>query len=213
MLLHRRHIHKLLWTLLGGAWVVFLPESSEAQDTAAFRSIIAAHYERYPLMEVTDLYKLIHQASLGSEHAIADTASARAWLENELSTMGDGPHEPIVDPLRPDSELVRIHLRSYVAAGGDPHVLLAAFVQTANRFSGSDRDLRKLWSIAEQMADEGSLPFEVAEMRRFMDEKETSGFPAVHHSAAYASAYRPAYRVVALRYLSTDVRLRDAATK
>jgi len=41
-----------------------------------FQQILTDHLARYPLMRVEDIYKLVHQASLGSEHAVSDVARA-----------------------------------------------------------------------------------------------------------------------------------------
>ncbi|MCK5635435.1 MAG: hypothetical protein KAI06_10120, partial [Anaerolineales bacterium] len=71
-----------------------VPNSSEE---GTFRRILALQCIRYPLMEVQDLYKLIHQASMGSEHAIQDLDVTRAFLEREVNELADGPEEPIQD--------------------------------------------------------------------------------------------------------------------
>ena len=73
--------------------------------------ILQDHLARYPKMQARDVYKLLHQAAMGSEHAVTDIASARAWLERELAEIGPGPAEPLVDPISPDGQIARIHLR------------------------------------------------------------------------------------------------------
>ena len=78
---------------------------------AALRRMLLDHNRRYPHCGVEDLYKLLHQAAMGSEHAAPEESIARSWLEQELSQLGPGPAEPIVDPIRPDGEVVRVHLR------------------------------------------------------------------------------------------------------
>lgn len=64
-----------------------------------------------------------------------------------------------MDPLSPDGGIVRVNLRPYIAAGGDPSALLAAFIRTADECQGTLANLRRLWSYAEGMAAEGQLPF------------------------------------------------------
>ena len=34
--------------------------------------VLPAHFSRYPAMKIQDIYKLIHQAALGSEHAVSN---------------------------------------------------------------------------------------------------------------------------------------------
>ena len=170
-----------------------------AQD--GFAATVLRHLGRYPAMQCEDVYKLAHQACLGSEHAVPDRARAERGLERELAQLGDGPPEPAIDPISPDGRIVRVHLRPFMAAGGMAAELLDAFVRTANEFRGSSELLRACWGSVEAMAAAGSLPFSLASTEAFGRRAEGAGYPAVHHSAAYGAAYRPAYRVVAVEYL------------
>ena len=174
------------------------PPSSEE---VSFRSILTDQITRYPKLELQDLYKLIYQAAMGSEHAVSDTDMVHTSLERELEALTDGPAEPVIENISPDSRLVRINLRPYFAAKGDRSALITAFVRTANEYKGSDCQLRRYWSYAERMAADGELPFTYAALERFFSEMQAQGFPAVHHSTTYASAYHPAYRVIVYELL------------
>lgn len=167
----------------------------------AFAAIALAHVARYPAMQLEDVYKLAHQACLGSEHAVRDRAQAERWLARELAQLGDGPREPTIDPIAPDGGIVRVHLRPFLAAAGDATDLLDAFVRTANGFRGSHERLRSSWATVEGLVEDGSLPFSRSDARAFGRRMADAGFAAVHHSAAYGAAYRPAYRVVARAFL------------
>ncbi|HRU93962.1 MAG TPA: hypothetical protein P5195_01840, partial [Anaerolineae bacterium] len=64
------------------------------------------------------------------------------------------------------------------------------------------------WSLALTLAEQGELPFAVADMTAYGARLAGEGYPAVHHSAAYEAQYAPAYRIVArelLTFLSPDV--------
>ncbi len=174
--------------------------TQSAQETA-FRRILSDQLLRYPRLELQDLYKLIHQAAKGSEHAVKDVAAARNWLEHELNGLGKGPEEPVVDTISPDGRIVRINLRPYIAAGGDPSALLTAFIRTAKEFQGTWAILRRFWSYVEQMTAAEELPLAPAELRRFFAKMEAERFPATHHSMAYQAAYHPAYRVIVHEFL------------
>ena len=156
-----------------------------------FETILRDHFARYPAIQVQDVYKLIHQAALGSEHAIADPKSAREWMERELAEMGPGPDEPVVDPISGDGKIVRVHLRPFIADGGDPDVLLDAFIRTANEFRGDKNTLESYWKMVIEMPH-----FSRVEMSAFIVPLRAQNYPAVHHSEAYERAYRPAYRVI-----------------
>ncbi|MBM3695434.1 MAG: hypothetical protein FJW79_05825 [Actinobacteria bacterium] len=161
--------------------------------------VLISHARRYPGWEAVDLCKLAHQATLGSEHAAPREPAAREWLERELQEMGPGPVEPLVDPIRPDGALVRVHLRPGQAAGLDPGVLLDAFLGTARGWVGSVSDLEVVLEWAAEHA--GAFGLDGAAVTDLAVRMREAGYPAVHHSAAYSRRYRPAYRVVAARLL------------
>ncbi|MDD5645684.1 MAG: DUF4111 domain-containing protein [Candidatus Bipolaricaulis sp.] len=161
------------------------------------RRILIEHARRYPLWRLDDLYKLVHQAAMGSEHAVIDETRARAWLVREMAEVGPGPDEPLVDPISPEGGIVRVHLRPYVRRGLDPDLLAEGFVRTAREFRGTPEAVEMALAEAAQLAREGMLTFPEAGVRLFADRMRRAGFAPIHHSAAYAAAYRPAYRVVA----------------
>ena len=163
--------------------------------------ILLDHARRYPEWMIDDVYKLIHQAALGSEHAVVDESTARSRLENELSTLGAGPDEPLVDPISADGEIIRVHLRPYSGMGYRLTSLLDAFVLTARRYRPSVSRLEGYIQEATLLAEEGGLPLNRASMAAFVSEMRRDGFPAVHHSALFEAAYLPAYRVVARAFL------------
>lgn len=138
---------------------------------------------------------------MGAEHAVPDVAAAQDWLERELSQLGAGPQEPVVDTISPDGHMARLHLRPYVAAGGDPSALLTAFVRTANEHRGTREQLQRYWSYAVRLAAMGGLPFNQTDLLIFWADVEAKGFPVVHHSAGYRAAYKPAYRVIRREFL------------
>ena len=169
----------------------------DCSDAAEWPVVISAHVARYPEMGAADLYKLLHQGALGSEHAVESLAAARRWMAGEVATLGDGPSEPLVDTIAPMGTHVRIHLRPFIEQGGDPAVLLSAFVRTANAGTGSEETLICALETSLAMAREGQLPWNEAELTHYFDDRRKEGYPAVHHSERFASLYRPAYRVVA----------------
>jgi hypothetical protein len=115
--------------------------------------------------------------------------------------MGQGMSEPLIDPISHSGEIVRVHLRPYVAAGRDPQTLLDAFLRTANGHRGDPQLLERYWDDVIALAI-----FPVPQVNQFFHELRAQGFPAAHHSLAYERLYRPAYRVVSLA-LCPEMRL------
>jgi hypothetical protein len=168
-----------------------------APEINVFAFMLRAHWERYPAMQLADVYKLIHQAALGSEHAVRDAESARHWLERELAAMGEASPEPLFDLLSAETGIARVHLRPYLATGWPPEALLTAFLGTAQQ-PGSKELLVSGWATACKLACQGQLAFTTKEMDEFFIPLQAQNFPAIHHSAIYAGLYHPAYRVVHL---------------
>ena len=154
--------------------------------------ILRNHLARYPAMQIQDVYKLLHQAAFGSEHAVPSAERARAWLEREIAAMGAATiDEPVFDPLSPTGKIVRVHLRPFMAQGGDPEILLNAFLCTANEFEGSKVSFEQYWDLALHLKH-----FDIKDMNDFITPMRSQGYPAAHHSSSYRDEYHPAYRVV-----------------
>jgi hypothetical protein len=166
---------------------------------ASLPSILRDHAQRYPRWTEVDLYKLLHQAERGSQHAVVDRRRASRWLERELAQLGPGPVEPLIDPIRADGRIVRIHLRPWQDRGLTPVRLLGAFLETANGWQEPADGLEEALQTAVRLAKE--LGLDPKALADFVLRMTSLGFPAVHHSPGYQAAYRPAYRVVAATFL------------
>jgi hypothetical protein len=170
-----------------------------------YQRILAEHAARYPLLEIQDMYKLVYQGVMGSEHAVRDATQARTWLEVEVASLKEGPVEPIVDPISKDRCVVRINLRPYVAEDGDLSALNDAFIRTANEHKGTHEELEEFWLSVEHMAEKEELPFMSQALRNFFEEMRGLEFPSVHHSKVYTEVYQPAYRVIRYEFLVTSL--------
>lgn len=163
--------------------------------------LLASHLQRYPAMQLPDIYKLLHQAALGPAHAV-EAGDAAARLREEMAALPAGPDEPLVDVISPDGRLARVHLRTFAARGLPAETLAQAFARTACDYPGSREKLAKFCGCLGDLADAGGLPFPRAEVEPWMAARAAADWEAVHHSAGYRAAYGPAYRVVDIQYLA-----------
>ncbi len=166
------------------------------ENEARFKRVIGENLSRYPMMECTDLYKLIYQASMGSSHGVTRTGAVLQRLQREMEEMPDGPPEPLLDVISDDGLISRINLRPFRSAGGNPVQLMEAFIRTAEEFKGSWKKLEVYMRSLAEMSRECLLPRSLANIDGFLGEMKDSGYPAVHHSREYVRLYAPAYRVV-----------------
>lgn len=163
--------------------------------------LLGQHLQRYPDMALADIYKLLHQAAMGPGHAIRDEAQARAALDEECARLQAGPSDPPRDPIAPDGRLGRVHLRPYLAEGGDIAALADALLRTARELSPDAGRLTKFCACLGDLAEAGGIPFARRDVEDFIGDIASRGYPILHHSPRYREAYRPAYRVVALDFL------------
>jgi len=163
--------------------------------------LLSAHLARYPAMQLDDIYKLLHQAALGPGHAVDNPTAARKRLDQEISALGEAPAEPLRDIISPDGRLGRVHLRSYLAAGGVPDALHNAFLETAKSYPASPDKLAKFCGCLGELAAAGGIPFAEQDVLAYFDRIAQAGYPVVHHSKTYTDAYKPAYRVVDITLL------------
>jgi hypothetical protein len=155
---------------------------------------------RYPVMEIQDLYKLLYQAAMGSEHVLSEFAAARSRIQDEINSFTGGGNVRC-ESISPDGTIFRIHLRPFAENPDHLDAIGEAFVLTYRSSEGSTARLRLFWSAVEQICSAGHLPFEPFQLRQFFFQQEDNHFAAVHHSSRYHKAYRPAYRVVSSQYL------------
>lgn len=183
--------------------VVLSPASAvaAANGLGDIHGLLKEQLARYPRMELQDCYKLLFQACLGSEHAVTDSAAAARWMNEEIARLGNGPTEPMIDPITPDGSLVRVHLRAWIQQGRDPQALVNAFVATGRGYTGSRAALADAWAQVVALAAEGTLPFAADDARQFGQRMADAGYPVAHHSKTFNALYHPAYRVVAKAYL------------
>lgn len=164
--------------------------------------LLGQHLQRYPRMQLDDVYKLLHQAALGAGHAVSDRGRALAALEDECRALeADAGADPLVDRISPDGRLARVHLRAYLASGQALGVLADAFVRTPQLCPAAPDRLAKFCGCLGDLADAGGIPFTRAQVSAWFDDIAGRGYPPVHHSQGYRDAYRPAYRVVAVELL------------
>ena len=153
-----------------------------------------------PDAHIEDAYKFLFQATRGGEHAAPDPSSARAYLAREWARLpadGPAPEEPAIEWLRHDGALVRLHLRPAKAQGVPEDAVLAAFLAAAQAVQLDASGFTYAWqALGERLRERLQGHLTRTAWERLEAVTRPAGYPAVHHSEAYAAAYAPAYRVM-----------------
>lgn len=161
--------------------------------------LIQTHLLRYPRSEITDVYKLLHQATFGPGHLITNKKAAREWLERESERLIPTNKEALVESIHPAGQIVRLHLRPYLAYGGKIKLLLDALIRSAEQTQGEAGLMARRWAVFNELCQPGGTyadRFDHQEIMLFGRTREREGWSAAHHSPAYQSAYQPCYRVL-----------------
>jgi hypothetical protein len=162
---------------------------------------ILQHLSWYPLMGLRDVYKLIYQGVMGSEHLIASPEGFIRYLDDEFETLLPDPSGRLLESIHPDKILYRINLCPYKSRQLTTDFLIPGLLETARSFSGDPVALRVAWNGFIQICKQGRLPgFDAGELHEFTAWLEELDYPAVHHSETYTQVYLPAYRLISAEF-------------
>ena len=159
---------------------------------ADIQTFLRAHCARYPKLELQDVFKALYQSAFGCEHLIDDPSTAAENIRAEAVHSRDRAEEP-VEPL--GGSYCRVHLGVF-QDGLSAETLARLFVLSARHEECGREKLEGMLAILQAMADAGELPFSAQETAERIEAWRKEGFPPLHHSDAFRSAYAPAYRVL-----------------
>lgn len=193
---------KMIWLCLWTIGFLMLAGNSYSQDLVI---LIQDHLNRYPLMQVQDVYKMLYQGEFGVKHIIDNPEAARQYLDIELEQVTEDESELLWEVVAPDGSMIRINLRPFKVNNLDPDNLWQAMLMTAETVTGDSTKLVDYWQQLMLAIEEDVLPFSGQEAYVFLQTIQEHGLPAVHHSETYQEAYQPAYRVIAKEYLKIAI--------
>ncbi|MBK6941915.1 MAG: hypothetical protein IPH13_17185 [Planctomycetes bacterium] len=161
------------------------------------------HVARYPNMQPADLYKLLHQATLGPAHMFMGTAShLETGLTHEVRKMQPAPTpgEREIEIINPGKGLARINLRPFILNGGKIENLARAVARTGHTYRGEEAELQATLDAAAELVEPLGFAFTRDDFLRTARDMKLAGYPSHHHSSVYAQNYEPAYRLVLLAH-------------
>jgi len=179
-------------------------------DPEGLLELIKLHLSWYPLIEPRDIYKLLYQGALGSEHIISSAERFTTYLLLELEALSADLWERLLEPVRLDKTLLRLNLRAWKARHIEPDQLISALLETAAISTGTKASLQASWVSFIEMCEIGRInQFSIDTVYGFGAWLVEMAFPAVHHSDIYRQAYQPAYRLISSQFLP-ELGLTDA---
>ena len=159
-----------------------------------FQDCLLEQVRLHPSMTPQDVVKMCYQAARGAEHLLSDSEAARRYFDAEYASVAPDASVPLTEDL---SETVcRVNFAAWKAAGRSEERLFAAFLRSARISENGQARMFEYLQIAESLVQAGKASFSFAEWTDFLEDYRKKGMPAVHHSASYRQAERPAYRIV-----------------
>ena len=167
------------------------------ENTNKTRELLIEHYNTYPRLEVSDIFKFIFQSAYGCEHLVSSKERALNYIKEELKRVS-GDEAPRVDRL--DGDYSRVYL-SCLNDKVTPEVMAEYFCLSAKiEPDGKEKLLEKI-AVARELIADGTIPLSLSDFDELHATWKAANYPAIHHSASFREAYHPAYRVIANEYL------------
>ena len=161
------------------------------------RRHLEEHFQTHPKLQIEDVFKYLFQSAFGCEHLVSSEEMALAYINREYETVSKTA-KPYIEPL--DGEYSRVYL-SCLNDGLKPETLARLFCFSAKLEENGKDALEQKIEVAKELVSIGVLPIENDEFTQKLATWHSLGYPAVHHSNAFREAYKPAYRVIANRYV------------
>ncbi len=173
-------------------------------------SLLEQHLSWYPVMEPRDIYKLLYQGVMGSEHLLTTAEEYTQYLHYEFETLQPEVSQAMLEPVRPDGALFRLNLRPYKSHLQSIDILTPTLLESARIVFGNITELRAVWESFVQYCHQGRIHhFDTTFIHQFSGWLDEVDYPAVHHSEAYRRAYQPAYRLISAKFIP-ELGLNDA---
>ena len=161
------------------------------------RDALINHAKAYPLLQAEDIFKYLFQSAFGCEHLVSDEENALRYIQKEYTALGESA-EARIESL--DGSYSRVYL-GILDKGLRPQTLARLFCLSAQAESDGKEQLIQKLAITRELVEQGALPLDPSEFDRKLNAWRESDYPALHHSDSFRTAYRPAYRVIANKFV------------
>lgn len=167
------------------------------------RDLILKHVHNRPLLQIQDVYKMLHQSTHGIGHILNEHAKTRLIQEMSGCIVHNG--EFLLENIDTCETLVRVNLRPFQAKYSpktmpDCTERLWSTMMESQIVSHPQR-LDILYNEFINICEQKMFPPQIRHLdadsaRIFGKRVREHGYPPVHHSQEYRDIYNPSYRVV-----------------
>jgi hypothetical protein len=164
------------------------------------KEVIIRHLERYSTAQISDLIKLIYQATFGPKHAGGQPSieGIKSYIDSEMTALPEKPNRVLIEDIgggyvRIDLEAVRLKILTATE-------LADLFYRSMETSPPTDVEHRALFlerlAQIETLAKAKQISFPEDLVANEIKIYLQSGIRAVHHSETYRIHHHPHYRVV-----------------
>jgi hypothetical protein len=170
------------------------------------KEVLIRHLERYSMAQISDLIKLIYQATFGPRHAVGQPSHEGiiSYIDSEMTVLPVKPNHYLIEDIgggyvRIDLEAVRLHILTATE-------LANLFYRSMETSPLMDEEHRELFferiAQIEILAKTKQISFPEDQVANEIKIYLQSGIRAVHHSDIYKINHHPHYRVVSRNLIS-----------
>ncbi len=190
------------------------------KGSEALKQIIRQQIERYPVLQIQDLLKLLHQNAFGGGHLVTDEPASLERLNQEIKATAEtkinADSEPVSTPNstadRADvtsgisgfdkrfepigNGLCRLNLAGIEQDGIDVRTINRFFVLSAAAITDGEEQFKQNLLIFRQMIASNEVDFSEQQLEALLVNYDMATCPPFSHSQQYREEYQPAYRIV-----------------
>ncbi len=176
------------------------------KQTKEIRNAVEKQMRIYPQSTLRDLYKNFFQDRFGPGHIIADTASADAYLREELS-MPEKLGGPLYEQTGYTGNFYRVNLSLIKDSIIPYNTFFNAFTRSANGVNRPSVDeWEKEWHQINAIIYDMKLPIGGYRQDSLkIDSLLKEGKYVMHHSQKYNDTYAPHYRLISKEIFEAEL--------
>ena len=161
------------------------------------RSLLISHIEKYPKLNIEDIFKFVYHSAFGCEHLVTSMEAVRDYIVREYNCF---THTYMEDVEVLDGEYSRVSL-SLLSQGLSVNTLATLFY-ISSRDKAEEKDgLTRRLDVVRELARDGITPFSTDALEKAINAWAQKGYPAIHHSDKFREEYVPSYRVISNRFI------------
>jgi hypothetical protein len=171
------------------------------------KAILLMHQSKYPLMQIEDYLKLIHQSVYGPAHIShqPNRDQLLAYLHHEMNLSVDDPSTSWIEPI--GNHYFRVSIQPVKKRWMTDSVLIDAFFQSMidPLFEDVNDMMKHHLEELKMLIEKGIILLDQVKSMETIINYQNQGYQAIHHSDIYRKTYHPHYRVIHQKHMKTII--------